>query len=177
MSSSSVFATRTSPCTRSGTTVSPSRGAFSRIAGLAPAGAVGRVAVAPSAVVARRPSFRDRALARRLQLLRRVEGEVGAALRQQLPRDLGMPRLAPALEHRRLVGRKAEPVQAVQDLLHRVLGAARPVGVLDPQQVLPAMVPREEEVEQRRPRPADVQEAGGRGGESGADGHAKPVFG
>jgi hypothetical protein len=48
------------------------------------------------------------------------------------------------------------------------------VGVLDAQQELPAGVPGPQEVEQRRPRPADVQIAGGGGGEARFDelGHA-----
>ena len=46
------------------------------------------------------------------------------------------------------------------------------VGVLDAQQELAAGVAGIEPVEQRRARPADVQEAGGRGSEAGDDGFA-----
>jgi hypothetical protein len=45
------------------------------------------------------------------------------------------------------------------------------VGVVDPQDELAAMVPRQEPVEQSRPNAADMQEAGWAGGESSAYAH------
>ena len=54
-----------------------------------------------------------------------------------------------------------EPFQTVVNDLHGIDGVAGLVGVLDAQDKLAAVVPREQPVEQRRPRPADVQKAGG----------------
>ena len=71
-----------------------------------------------------------------------------------------------------LVPVEAEPFQAVVDDLHGVDGVAGLVGVLDAQDELAAVVPREEPVEQGGARPADVQKAGGRRGETDADGCA-----
>ena len=137
---------------------------------------LGRVAVAPTAVVAGRAALGHRPLAHRHQLLRRLEGEVGAARGQQRLRHLRVPRLALALEHRGLIRGEAEPVEAADDLLHRRLGAALLIGVLDAEQVLPAVMAGEEEVEQRGAGAADVEIAGRGWGETGADGHA-PAMG
>ena len=49
------------------------------------------------------------------------------------------------------------------------VGRARLVGILDAQQELAAVVAREQPVEQRRARAADVQESGRGGGEAGDD--------
>jgi hypothetical protein len=174
MSSSSAAPTRTLPCTRSSTTVSPSRGRLEADGeGLAFLRRT-RLAVAPEALVAGRALFRYRALAHGEEFLRCLEGAVGLALGEQLARHLGVACFARGLEDGRLVRGKAEPGQAVEDLLHRLLRGTRLVRVLDAQEVLPAVPPREQRVEQRRPRPADVEEAGGRGREAGADGHAPP---
>ena len=64
---------------------------------------------------------------------------------------------------------QTEPFQTVIDDLHSLDGVARLVGVLDPQDELAAGMPGVEPVEQGGARPADVQEAGGRGGEADAD--------
>ena len=50
-------------------------------------------------------------------------------------------------------------------------GGAGPVGILDPQQELAAFMAREQVVEQGGARPADMQQAGRRRGETGPDGH------
>src|SRR6185295_7726498 len=68
---------------------------------------------------------------------------------------------------------EAEPGETVEDRGDRRLGRARAVGVLDAQQELGPAPARVKPVEQRGARPADMQEAGGRGGEAGDDlGHA-----
>ena len=90
---------------------------------------------------------------------------------EQRAGDLGMACLSAGLEDRRLVGGQAEPGEAFEDLVHRRLGGAFLVGVLDAQQVGAAMVAGEEVIEQRGARPADMQVAGGGGSETGADGH------
>ncbi len=87
-------------------------------------------------------------------------------------------RVAFALEIRSVVAADAgafvpvetEPFQAVIDDLHGLDGVARLVGVLDAQDERATGVPGVEPVEQRGARPADVQEAGGRGGETDTDG-------
>ncbi len=65
---------------------------------------------------------------------------------------------------------EAQPCQAVEDGGDRRVGGALAVGVLDPEQHLAAGVAAIEPVEERRARPADMQEAGRRGGEAGDDG-------
>jgi hypothetical protein len=95
--------------------------------------------------------------AHRLELLRRGVATVGLALGQQRARHLGVPSGPLELEHRRLVGHQPEPAEAVEDRVDRPSGRPLPVGVLDPQQVAPAVVPREQPVEQGRARAADVQ--------------------
>jgi hypothetical protein len=61
------------------------------------------------------------------------------------------------LEHRRFVAGEAEPAEAVQNRLDRRLGRTHAIGVLDPQQIAAAVVAREQPVEQRGARAADVQ--------------------
>ena len=63
-----------------------------------------------------------------------------------------------------------EPAQPVVDRRGRFLGVARLVRILDAQDERAAVMPREEPVEQRGARAADVQIAGGRWSEANADG-------
>jgi hypothetical protein len=49
-------------------------------------------------------------------------------------RDLGVAAGAGELEDRLLVPVQAQPFEALEDLLDRVLGAARAVGILDAQE-------------------------------------------
>ena len=77
-----------------------------------------------------------------------------------------------------------QPAEAVEDRRQRVGEVPLRVGVVDPQDELPAVVAREEPVEERRAHPADVQVAGGRGGEADAgscrrrsgEGHGRALF-
>jgi hypothetical protein len=62
-----------------------------------------------------------------------------------------------------------EPTHPVEDRLDRRLGRARAVGILDAEQELAAMMPREEQVEQRGARAANVEIAGRRRREPGND--------
>jgi hypothetical protein len=66
---------------------------------------------------------------------------------------------------RRLVRREAEPVEAVEDLLHR-LRVERALSVSSMRSRYCRRAAREEEVEQRGRAPADVQDTGGGGGEA-----------
>ena len=183
MSSRSVFGTTTRPCTRSSITVSPSRGALSRRAGLTPAGAVLRVAVAPGALDDLRASRgalllpgelalgRDR-LVHLVELGRRQIAVVGVAGGQQLLGDLAVARRARELVDGLAVPVELEPFEPVEDGSDGRFRGALAVGVLDAQQELAAGVARVEPVEQRRARPADMQVAGGRGSKAGDDGFA-----
>jgi hypothetical protein len=68
----------------------------------------------------------------------------------------------------------AEPAEAVQNRGQRRLDIPLLIGVVDPQEKLPAVLPGEEPVEERRANAADVQEAGGTGSETSAD-HERTV--
>ena len=154
---------------RSSITVSPSRGALRRMT----KGAVRpapRLHVAPRAVDAERPALPGGALALLGELFLGHVAAIGGAAAEQLVGDLGVPRPELRLVIFVAVPIEAEPAQPVEDRVDRRLGRARLVGVLDPQQVLAAVVAGEQPVEQRGARAADMQEAGGRGREAGDDG-------
>jgi competence protein ComEC len=78
-------------------------------------------------------------------------------------RDLGMARGARELIDRRLVASQAEPVEAIQYRVDRGVGGARAIRILDAEQIGAAVVPREQPVEERRARAANVEIAGRRG--------------
>ena len=128
---------------------------------------LGRVAVAPASVVEHPPPLGARPLAQFLQFLGRAVAVVGLARLDQAARDLGVVGGAGELMHRLAVPVELEPAQAVEDGVDRRLGRALAVGVLDAEAEQPAVVAREQPVEQRGARPADVQEAGRRGRETG----------
>src|SRR5581483_8750702 len=101
---------------------------------------------------------------------------VRAPLRDELLREraiaietlrLKVRRVRPA-DLRPLVPVEAEPAHAVQNALDHLVGRALDVGVLDAQDEHAAVPPREEPVEERGARAADVKVAGGRRGESNA---------
>src|SRR3546814_19708540 len=84
------------------------------------------------------------------------------AAREQLVRHLGMARRPLELEDRRLVAAQAQPFQPVEYGGDRLFRGAGPVGILDPQQEPAAMMAREQPVEKRGARPADVKKTNGR---------------
>src|SRR5437764_15143015 len=59
---------------------------------------------------------------------------------------------------------QAEPAKIFEQLLARLLGAARQIGVFDAQQEFPAIpvMTRQQPAEQRRARPADMEISRGR---------------
>jgi hypothetical protein len=59
----------------------------------------------------------------------------------------------------------------VQNGRERRLDVSLLIGVVDPQQELPAMPPREQPIEQRRPHAADVKIPGRAGSKSSANSH------
>ena len=132
---------------------------------------VGRVAVAPAAVIARRQAVRPLLRPHLLEFLRARPAAIGLALGEQPVRHLGMPAGTLELEDGRLVRIEAEPGQAVEDGVDGALRGPLPVGVLDPQQEPAAMAAGEQPVEQRRSRPADVQITCGRRCEPNYDTH------
>ena len=71
------------------------------------------------------------------------------------------------------------PAEAVEDLLDGLLDVALLVGVVDPEDELAAVVAGEEPVEEGRPDPPDVEEAGRAGGEPRAYAHdvGRPCLG
>ena len=75
------------------------------------------------------------------------------------------------LHHRLAVPIKAEPAHAFQDRVDRRLGRSGAIGVLDAEQELAAMMPREQPVKQRGARAAQMEIAGRRRREAGDDGH------
>ena len=117
-----------------------------------------------------------------LYLVRGRVVAVGVPAREQPLDRFPMPRPARRLEVRRvrplhlgpLVPIEPEPAKAVEDRLQGLLEVALPVGVVDAQDELPAVPPREQPVEQGGPHAADVQVAGRAGREPRADAHARP---
>ncbi len=89
---------------------------------------------------------------------------IGMAPRHHLAGDLGMAVGAGELEHGVAVPVQAQPAHAVQDRVDRGLGRAGAIGILNAQQELAAFRPREQPVEQRGARAADVKESGRREG-------------
>ncbi len=84
--------------------------------------------------------------------------------------DLGALRLPIAGRGRPLVPVEPEPPHRLDDLVDVLLGGARAVGVLDPQDEDAAMVAGEGPVEERGPGAADVKVAGGARGKADANG-------
>ena len=133
---------------------------------------------AAGAGVARRTAGGEHRAAIGLELLRRAEAVVGVAAGEQLvgvrtyrgaaarTGGTGPPRAA---DVRPLVPVEAEPAQILEDALLGLLGRALGVGVLDAEDERAVVAAREQPVEERRARVADVQLAGRAGGE--ADSH------
>ena len=123
-----------------------------------------RIGIAPFTDDAERATLRLGSLAAGGQFFRGQVAAIGVASREQLVSDFGMTVRARELEHGRFVTAQAQPLQPVENRLDRRLGRAGAIGILDPQQVLAAMVAGEQPVEQRGAGTADMQVAGGRGG-------------
>ena len=100
---------------------------------------------------------------------------VGLALAQELLDDLAVPLHPLRLVERTLVVIEAQPLHALEDRVDGLGGGALAVGVLDAQDERAAVTARVQPAEQGRADPADVQHAGGAGGEAGADGHGARV--
>ena len=134
-------------------------------------GRIGRIPVAPGAVVKPSAAPFARRLPHRRQFFRAAIAAIGIAGVEQCEGNLGVPFGAGGLVDRRAVPFQAEPVQAVQNRPPGRVGRACPVGILDTQQEPPAMPPREEPVEQGGPGAADMEKARRRRGKTGNDSH------
>ena len=95
---------------------------------------------------------------------------------EPLPDDLAVTRVALGLVERALVGIETQPLHAVEDHLHGFGRGALAIGVLDAQDERAAVAARVEPAEERSAHAADVQEAGGAGGEACPDGHVGREF-
>ncbi len=109
-------------------------------------------------------------LAEGLDVSARCGVAVGVARLEQLRQPFGVALGPLVLADRALVPVELEPAQRVEDLGDVLVGGPLAVGVLDPQDELPARAPGREPVVERRPRAADVQRACRRGGESNSNG-------
>ena len=109
-------------------------------------------------------------LARRQAEADRAFLHVRFAFGEELVRDFLVPLHPSALEHGLLVPIEAEPGEAVEDDLGVLVGRALLVGVFDAEQELAAHPARVQPIEERGAGAADVQIAGGRGGEADANG-------
>ena len=65
----------------------------------------------------------------------------------------------------------AQPLETIDDRPQGLGDVPPRVGIVNPQQKLPAVLPGIEPIEQRGPHAADVQVAGGTRSEAGANGH------
>ena len=131
---------------------------------------VGCGAVAPASVIAGRALFSPRQLAHVRQLLCGRETFIGLALSQHLAGDFGVAGGAGELENRLAFPIQPQPLQAVDDGGDGGLRRALAIRILNAQQHLAAEPAGVEPVEQRRAASANMQKAGGRGGETRYDG-------
>ena len=146
------------------------------LAGLDPASASSARQRAAGAVVLRRSAGREIGLAVGVELLRRAEAVVRVIARQQLVgvRRVEMQPLGLAIgtvraaDVRPLVPVEPEPAQVLEDALLRLARRSLGVGVLDAEDERAVLAVRQQPVEERRARVADVQLAGRAGSESDA---------
>jgi hypothetical protein len=138
-----------------------------------------RIDAPTEAVVARDLLARGLLRAQSGQALLRAEAEVGGATVDEVLRVLLIEGEALGLDirsvraalARALVPCHAQPGEPVVDRVDRSRHEAVLVGVLDPQDELPAVLPREEVVVERRADAPDVERACGRWREADANGH------
>src|SRR5690606_13554185 len=135
--------------------------------------AVRQVGVARGAAVARLLARSHGLLAHRLEFLARLVRVISVARGDELLGHLAVTVQAMGLVDRAFVVVHAQPGHRLEDRVDRRLGTALAVGVLDPQDELPAAATRLQPAVQRGARAADVQVTGGAGGETGAAGHGR----
>src|SRR5690606_15814814 len=133
--------------------------------------AVGRALLAVGAVVAGLGTGGHGGLAHGVEFGLRLIGVISLPGRDQLFGDLAIALDAGGLVDRALVVVEAQPCHGFEDRVDRTLGAALAVGVLDAQDETAAAAARLQPAVQGGAGAADVQVAGGTGGEAGAAGH------
>jgi hypothetical protein len=124
----------------------------------------------PAAVVARLEAGRALRLAHGVQFFLARIAPVGMAALDELIRHFGVALQTLHLVERAGIPAQPEPAHAVEDGVDGSLGRALDVGVLDAQDEAAAMLARIGPGIQRRAGAADMEVAGGAGGEAGADG-------
>ncbi|MET3929344.1 hypothetical protein ABIE51_001231 [Lysobacter sp. OAE881] len=130
------------------------------------------VAIAIRAVVARLVAGGHGLLAHGFEFFLRLVGVVRGAGGDHLLGDRAVTLQALRLVDRAFVVGQAQPLHRLQDRVDGRLRAAFAIGVLDAQDELAAATARLQPAVQRRAGAADVQVAGGTGGETGAAAHA-----
>ena len=144
--------------------------------GRGPAGRGGR-AVAAGPVVGGPLPGGLRGAPARVELLGSAPAAVGEAPDEERFGFRAVPVEARALVDRPLVPVEAEPAEPVEDRVDRLGGGAFRIGILDAKDEASAVMSREEVVEERGPRPADVQIAAGARREARTNGHRGDVIG
>src|SRR5207249_4022246 len=109
-------------------------------------------AIAAGAVVAWLTAHAERGLALALELFGGAVATIGAPAAHQLLHALLVELGSLALEKGPLVPVEAQPAQAVENCLHRRLGRALAIGVLDAQDERPALAAGEQVAEERGAR-------------------------
>ena len=169
-SSSSLFWNVTWPCTTSSTTVAPSSGFAKRTTGGRPLAGARTLAVPAAAVVARLFLGELLAGAHRVEIFLAAIAVVGRAGLDHVRDHFFIAIETLRLVERPLVVLEPEPRHALEDHLHRLGRGTLEVRVFDAQDELALHAPGVQPAEQRRAHAADVQQAGGAGGETGDDG-------
>src|SRR4029077_9399539 len=190
-SSRSAHWKTTRPFTRSSITISPSSGVRKRSAqALRPGGGPSRARhvraypgprAPPDAragrALRRPPAGRERGLPARLELLGRTPAAIDGATLDERVGARTIERRPFALEEWTFVPSEIEPAERLDDRAGGLGGRALAVRVLDAQDE-PATVPaRVQEAEERRPRAAEMQRAGGARCESSPDRHRAELIG
>ena len=124
-------------------------------------------AVTPFAVDAERAALGLRLFAASGQFFRCQEAAVGRPALDQLMGDLGVALLELRLEIGIAVAADTEPIEPVEDGVDGFLRRPGAIGILDAEQILTAVMPGEQPVEQRRAGTADMKIARRRGREAG----------
>jgi hypothetical protein len=141
-----------------------------------PGGMIGLAQRQRRAVIDRRQPAPEQHLALEFEFLRALiaaidppSGDQPGELRLVNPEPRRLPFLA--------VPMQPQPFEVRLDARNMLLAAAFGIGIVDPQQKPPARLLGQQPVVQRRADIADMQRAGGRGSETGGDGHAAPIAG
>ena len=129
--------------------------------------------IPPTAVVARVLAAGALLLAHFRQFFWRAVAVVGRPQLKQPMRHFAMPFQPRRLQQRLAVRIQPETPQRFNQLSDVLIGRARPVRVLDPEQKFAAVAPRIQPVVQRRAQPPKVQHTGRAGSKACTNGHGR----